>query len=295
MRVLTILNPVAGRMKAGTVIDTLHRHFDPSRWQLDVYETVGGESVGDIVREAVESGVDRVFAAGGDGTVSQVVDGLALSSVPLGIIPTGTSNVVAQELGIPLNVEKACQLLAGNPATMAIDAMQVGDQFFILAVGTGIDAMVMESASRAGKRRFGPLAYAWTTLKVIIGMQPRRFTIIADGKAFQMKAAIVLLSNVGTLTRPLRWGPHIKPTDGRIDINIIRGKNILDYLLTAYDVLPGGPRRIAHIRHLQASESVKVFADQTLRVQGDGDLIGHTPLEALVIPAAVQVLVPPTD
>jgi YegS/Rv2252/BmrU family lipid kinase len=295
LRILIVLNPVAGRMKAGNVIDTLHRHFVPSQWQLEVYETVGGESVGDIVRAAVEDGVERVFAAGGDGTVSAVVDGLAQSPIPLGIIPSGTSNVVAQELGIPLNLDKACQLLAGNPATLAIDAMQVGDQYFILAVGTGIDAMVMESASRAGKRRFGPLAYAWTTLKVIIGMQPRRFTIIADGKAFQMKAAVVLLSNVGTITRPLRWGPHIKPTDGRIDINIIRGKNILDYMLTAYDVLPGGPRRTAHIRHLQASESVKVFADETLSVQGDGDLIGHTPLEVRVIPGAVQVLVPSAD
>ena len=292
MRILIVVNPVAGRTKAGTIIDALQRQLKSSQGQLEFYETKGDEPVGDFVRQAIEDGIDRVYAVGGDGTVSEVVDGMALSGIPLGIIPAGTGNVVAQELGIPLNFDKACQMLASTSAVKEVDAIQVGEQFFILAVGTGIDAQVMESVSRERKRRYGPAAYAWSTMKVILGMQPRRFTIIADGKPFQTRAAVVLLSNVGTLTRPLRWGPDIKPDDGRIDINIIRGKHMLDYLLTAYDVLPGGPRRIAHIRRLHASESVVVYADETLRVQGDGDLIGQTPLEARVVPGAIRVLVP---
>jgi YegS/Rv2252/BmrU family lipid kinase len=292
LRILVVVNPVAGRTKAETIIDALQRQLKSSQGQLEFYETKSDEPVGDIVRQAIEDGIDRVYAVGGDGTVSEVVDGMALSGVPLGIIPAGTGNVVAQELGIPLNFEKACQMLASTSAVKEVDAIQVGEQFFILAVGTGIDAQVMESVSRERKRRYGPLAYAWSTMKVILGMQPRRFTIIADGKPFQMRAAVVLLSNVGTLTRPLRWGPHIKPDDGRIDINIIRGKHLLDYLLAAYDVLPGGPRRTAHIRRLHAYESVVVYADKTLRVQGDGDLIGQTPLEARVVPGAIKVLVP---
>lgn len=293
LRILVVVNPVAGRAKAGTIIDTLQRQLKSSQGQLEFHETKGDEPVGDNVRQAIEDGIDRVYAVGGDGTVSEVVDGVALSEVPLGIIPAGTSNVVAQELGIPLNIDKACQMLASTTAVKEVDAIQVGEQYFILAVGTGLDAQVMESVSRERKRRFGPVAYAWSTLKVILGMQPRRFTIIADGKPFQTQAAVVLLSNVATLTRPLRWGPHIEPDDGRIDINIIRGKHMLDYLLTAYDVLPGGPRRTAHIRRLHASESIAVYADETLRVQGDGDLIGQTPLEARVVAGAVKVLVPP--
>lgn len=292
LRILVVVNPVAGRAKAGTIIDTLQRQLKSSQGQLEFYETKREEPVGDIVQQAIEDGVERVYAVGGDGTVSEVVDGMALSGIPLGIIPAGTGNVVAQELGIPLNFDKACQMLASTSAVKEVDAIQVGKQFFILAVGTGIDAQVMESVSRERKRRYGPVAYAWSTMKVILGMQPRLFTIIADGKPFQMRAAVVLLSNVATLTRPLRWGPNIKPDDGRIDINIIRGKHMLDYMLTAYDVLPGGPRRTAHIRRLHASESVMVYADEPLRVQGDGDLIGQTPLEAKVVPGAVKVLVP---
>lgn len=295
MRTLTVLNPTAGRKKAATTVETLHRLLDLSQWQLEIYETVGHEPVGEIVRNAVDDGIDRVIAVGGDGTISDVVDGLANTSVPLGIIPTGTTNVVAQELGIPLNVEKACRVLAGDPDTISIDAIRVGEKYFILAVGTGLDAMVMEEVSPERKRRFGRLAYAWSILKIVAGMQPRRFTIIADGKPFQMSAAVVLLSNVGTLTRPLRWGPDIRPDDGWIDINIIRGRNALDYLLAAYDVLPGGPRRTVHIRHLQARESVIVSSDQQVLVQGDGDLIGETPLEAYIVPGAIQVLVPRTS
>jgi len=262
LRILVVVNPVAGRAKAGTIIDTLQRQLKSSQGQLEFYETKREEPVGDIVQQAIEDGVERVYAVGGDGTVSEVVDGMALSGIPLGIIPAGTGNVVAQELGIPLNFDKACQMLASTSAVKEVDAIQVGEQFFILAVGTGIDAQVMESVSRERKRRYGPVAYAWSTMKVILGMQPRRFTIIADGKPFQMRAAVVLLSNVATLTRPLRWGPHIKPDDGRIDINIIRGKHMLDYMLTAYDVLPGGPRRTAHIRRLHASEAVSMLANR---------------------------------
>jgi YegS/Rv2252/BmrU family lipid kinase len=282
-------------VKAATIIDTIHRRFDSSQWQLEIHETASDEPVGEIVRSAVDSGIDGVYAVGGDGTISAVVDGLANTPVPLGIIPAGTTNVVAQELGIPLNIDKACQVLAGKPEAVSVDAIRVGDKFFVLAVGTGIDALVMDAVSSQGKRRYGRLAYAWSTLKIVAGMQPRRFTIIADGKPFQTRAAVVLISNVGTLTKPLRWGPDIRPDDGRIDINIIRGRNILDYLLAAYDVLPGGPRRTVHIRHLPAYESVSIESDQKLLVQGDGDLIGETPLNAFVVPGAVRVLVPGTD
>ena len=286
---------MAGRARTGLIFDSLRRWLSRSDLQLEIFETTGGEEVGEVVREAIQGGVERVFVAGGDGTVSQAADGLALTGVPMGIIPAGTSNVVAQELGIPLNVDSACRLLADQPVVKELDAIKVGNQYFILAVGTGLDAQVMESVDSERKRRFGPAAYVWSAMKVVIGMQPRRFTVIADGKPFQTSASVVLLSNMATLTRPLRWGPHIKPDDGQIDINIIRGKHVLDYVLAAYDVLPGGPRKMAHIRQLRARESVVVYADKPLKVQGDGDLIGQTPLEARIVPKAVRVLVQDQD
>ena len=121
MHLFVVLNPVAGRSNATEVRQALARHFDPASWQVTIHETKAEEPVDEAVRASIEQGVDIVVAAGGDGTLSAVVDGLANSNVPLGILPTGTTNVVAQELNIPLSLEKACKLLAGKHKLRAID------------------------------------------------------------------------------------------------------------------------------------------------------------------------------
>lgn len=294
MRVLVILNPIAGRTQAGQVRRALERNFpEDGPIRLELYETTGAEDVASVVGGAISSGVERVFAAGGDGTVSAVVDALVGTEIPLGIIPTGTTNVLAQELGIPLSVDKACLMLAGKTFTRSIDALQLGQQHFVLSVGTGLNAQAIEGTSREGKRRFGPLAYVWSVLKTITGVQPHTFTIIADGEKLRVRAADVLLANVSTLVRPFRWGPHIAPDDGRIDICVMKAKNILDILGVARDiVVPEGPQRERNLIYWYAHHSVLVFAEQPLLVQGDGELLGKMPLEVLLVPGAVKILVP---
>ncbi len=294
MEVLVVLNPVAGRTQADHVKEALRRHFDHAlAYRLTIYETTGHDDVAEVVREALEKGVDRIFAAGGDGTVSAVVDALVHSDIPLGIIPTGTTNVLAQELGIPLNVEKACRLLADKPAVRAIDALQLRGKYYILSIGTGLDALAMEETSREGKRRLGRLAYIRSILKVVMGAQPHTFTIIADGQRRKIRAADVLMTNVSTLTRPFRWGPHIQPDDGRIDICIMRARNFKDIIGVAFDILvPGRPRKERNLIYWHAHHTILVFAEQPLPVQGDGESLGQTPLEIYVVPGAVQVFVP---
>ena len=293
MRLFVVLNPAAGRTKVSEVGQALARYFDPASWQVDIHKTEVGEPIDAVVRATVEQGVDMVVAAGGDGTLSAVVDGLANSNVPLGILPTGTTNVVAQELNIPLNLDKACQLLAGKHRLRAIDALQLGQQYFVLSVGIGLDALAMQTTSQEDKRRYGKLAYVWGIIKVVMGIQPHTFTIVADGHKRRVKAADVLLTNVSTLTGPLRWGPHIAPDDGQIDIVIMRARNLIDILGVAYDILaPGRPRRNRNLRYWCARNSILVFSDQPLPVQGDGDLLGNLPVEVQIWPGAVQVIVP---
>jgi len=293
MRVFVVLNPVAGRTKADDVRYFLGQYFNEPHWQLEIYETTGTEDVSGLVTRAIDQGAEMIFAAGGDGTVSAVVDGLARKDIPLGIIPTGTSNVLAQELGIPLNINKSCQMLSNQPSTRAIDALQMDDRYFVLSVGTGLDAIAMQGTGQKQKRRFGALAYVWTVAKLAFGVQPRVFTIVADGQKKRARAVDVLLTNISTLTRPLRWGPHIAPDDGRIDICIIRARNLLDIVLVSYDILvPGRPRKARNLRYWSAESSVLVFSDKPLPVQGDGDVLGETPLEVQIVSGAVRVLVP---
>jgi YegS/Rv2252/BmrU family lipid kinase len=291
--IFAVVNPAAGRAQAGTVRKALNQMARARRWQLEVYETTGEEPLAELVRKAVDAGAEMVFAAGGDGTVSDVVDGLVNTTVPLGIIPTGTGNVLAQELGIPLDVEKACQMLADDPATRSIDALQAGARFFVLSIGAGITAKTIKGTSPERKRLLGPLAYVWTVLKVLAGMQPHTFTIVADGQRKRVRATDVLLTNVGTITGPLRWGRHIRPDDGQIDICILRARNLLDIILALWDVtVPNRPRRERNLRYWHARHSILLFAEQPIPVQGDGEPLGETPIEAQIWPGAITVLVP---
>ena len=293
MLAFIVLNPVAGQAKVEAARRALARHFDPAVWQVDIHETKAGESISNLLRERVGQGVDMIVAAGGDGTVSAVVDGLANTKVPVGILPLGTTNVVAQELGIPKKIDKACQLLAGEHKLQAIDALQFGEHFFVLSVGVGLDALAMESTSQKHKRRFGKLAYIWVIFKLIFGIQPHAFTIVADGEERRVKAADVLLTNVATVTGPIRWGPHIAPDDGQIDIVIMRAQNVLGIFGVVYDILaPGRPRRNRNLSYWSARHSIQVTAERPLPVQGDGDLLGNTPVEVQIWPGAVQIIVP---
>jgi YegS/Rv2252/BmrU family lipid kinase len=291
-RMFVVLNPMAGSCTADEVRQALDRHFPAATWASEIYETTGEEQVPAIVRAALKQPCELVIAVGGDGTVSDVAEALAHTNIPLGIIAAGTANVLARELGIPLDLERACALIAGEHVTTSIDAMQVGDRLFILHIGVGIDSLMIRDTARAAKRRFGRAAYLWIGLKWLIGHQPSRFTIVSDGRRSRPRAAQVLIANGGVMGMPpFRWGPHIRPDDGRLDICIVSARVLRDYLKIGWHILTGHRWHNPNIRYLSAERSILVSADHALPVQGDGEIIGETPVQVQVIPDAVRLIV----
>src|SRR4051812_5193041 len=134
-KLFVILNPKAGSFAEGTIQAALGASFSCEDGSCTIHETNGQENLEELARDAARRGGDVVVAAGGDGTVSAVADGLVGTGTPLGIIPLGTANVLARELGIPVAVEAAVALLAGPHRTVAIDAMKVGDKCYYTQVG----------------------------------------------------------------------------------------------------------------------------------------------------------------
>jgi YegS/Rv2252/BmrU family lipid kinase len=292
-RIFVVLNPMAGSCTAEDVRQALGRHFAADAWEQEIYETTGQERVAEVVRGALVRGADLVAAAGGDGTVSDVAEALVGTDVPLGILPVGTANALARELGIPIDLDGACALLAGEYAATSIDAMQVGDNYFMLHIGIGIDSLMIRDTERAAKRRFGRAAYLWTAARWLIGYQPQRFTIAVDGQRSRPRAAQVLIANGGVLGMPpLRWGPHIRPDDGQVDLCVISARTLFDYLRVGWHVLRGQHGRDPNIRYLSATSSIAIDADRSLPVQADGEIIGQTPVQVHVVPDAVRVIVP---
>jgi YegS/Rv2252/BmrU family lipid kinase len=292
-RVFVILNPVAGSSAADEVRRALEQYFASTNRTCDYYETTGDEQLEDVVCEAMQHNFAMVVAAGGDGTVSGVASGLVRHDVPLGIIPIGTANVLAQELGIPLDIDAACRLLSEQPTVAHIDAMKVGNRHFFLQIGIGLDSLMIRDTDRGLKRRFGRLAYIWTGLKWLVGYQPVRFSLMIDGKQRRPRAAQVLIANGGTLGIPqFRWGPDIYPDDGSLNVCLIYARTLFDYLGIAWHMLTHRQKRSRKIRYYTAHDSIIVNADDYLPVQADGEIIDEVPLHIEIIPGAVHIIVP---
>ncbi len=295
-RVFVVLNPLAGSCTTDDVYASLDRNLTAAGHSYEAYETTGEEQLADVVRAALARDFTIVAAAGGDGTVSDVAEGLVHSEIPLAIIPVGTANVLARELGVPVDLDGACRLLAGSYEIANIDVMQVGERFYLLQIGIGLDALMIRDTNRESKRRFGSLAYLWTALTQLLGYQPRRFMLVVDGLRVRLRAAQVLIANGGTLgLQPFRWGPDIYPNDGQIDLCIVNAQTIRDYLGIFWHTIIGQQRRSRKLRYLHAREFISVNTRRALPIQADGEIIGTTPIQVRVVPQAVRVIVPPSS
>jgi len=288
-----IFNPVAGTNNPASVRQAFEHHFNTNTCRYELYETTGNENVSQIARDAARRGFDVVIAAGGDGTISQVADGLIEHEVPLAIIPVGTANGLAQELGISANLDEACRLVVESRTTTSIDAMHIGEMFAVLNVGIGIDSVAIRDTGREQKRRFGRLAYLWAGVKQMLGFQPRRFSIAVDNHHRRYHAAQVQLANGGVIGNHLfRWGADVRPDDRVVDVYIISARNLLDYLIIAWFILTRQQKRSRRLRYLRAQRSVVIHADKPLPVHADGEIIGDTPVTIRIVPGAVRVVVP---
>jgi len=290
MKALVILNASAGKGDTGAAVrKALAARLGASDYE--VHETQKGEDPGAVVRERLRDGVDTVVAAGGDGTVSAIVDALHGSSIRLGIIPVGTGNLIARELNIPTDIDKAVELIAGSPRAMKMDAMKIGDRHYVLNAGVGASAEVIANTTRGDKKRFGRLAYHVTAFR-IFRFRPRPMDITVDGTTQSYRAVEVSISNCGILAKALYpKGPDIRSDDGHVDIWILGMKTFWDYVGYVVGSIFGRP---AKAEFFTAEKNVVIKSRVPLTTQADGDVIGTTPLTLEVLPGALTVLVPAT-
>ena len=238
---------------------------------------------------------DIVFALGGDGTVMEVAGALAGSSIPIGVLPGGTGNLLARALGISRNVEKAVKALMEGEARQ-IDLGVVLGQRFAVAAGVGIDAAMVAETPPWMKRRLGVLSYTIIATKAALrAVLFRRFFLArvdVDGEIVERKAAAVLFANFGSiLEERLTFGPDIAIDDGLLDCCIFSPSNLWDavrimWRVTRRDFRPDRALLYRKGRRFRL-ETVPV-----LPLQADGELLGVTPVEITVEPLAAHLLIP---
>lgn len=180
---------------------------------------------------------DTVVAIGGDGTVLSLLPYLIRKNIKLGIIPCGTANLLAQKLNIPSNVEQAVDILI-NGTEKLIDVGKIGSSYFVLRVGYGIDADIINGASHSLKNKLGYFAYLIQGIKCAFNLKPRTFEISTDDKSYTTKASAVIVSNAGNMFRDkFSVAPASDISDGKLDVFILHAKNIVEFLMVFFQII----------------------------------------------------------
>jgi diacylglycerol kinase family enzyme len=188
-------------------------------------------------------------------------------------------------------------LLTASPRPFDLGRMErsFGWQYFAVACGAGYDARVMAATLSEQKRRWGMGAYVATTLRLMPDIRSTQHVITIDGVEYQAHAAMVLVANCGEVIPPLvRLGPGITPTDGLLDVIVIRADSFSQSVRAVWRLLRVGPSRLgaeAIVAHAQGRE-VRVESDGVQPVQLDGEPGGQTPFTATVVPGAIRILNP---
>lgn len=249
------------------------------------------------VGRAIREGCTRIVAAGGDGTIGMVAQCLARRRgsdppVSLGIIPAGTANILARELGIPMELEEALAVIADAARVVELDAMLVNRRFVFTQIGVGPDALMIRDTPREAQTRLGRFAYVRSFLRRAFRFRPRRFTLHLDGKVIHERAWQIVVANIGTVgAPPFTWGPRIDPTDGTLDLCVFEMTRKRDFGKLFWRALTGRHRRDENTRFYPVRDRATIDSDRPVLVQGDGEIIGSTPLTLRVVPAALRILV----
>ncbi|MGH3423898.1 MAG: diacylglycerol/lipid kinase family protein, partial [Nocardioidaceae bacterium] len=296
-RLAVVLNPIkvpdVQIFKGRLELAAARSGWGPPLW----LETLPDDPGVSMTEQALAEGVDLVIAAGGDGTVRIVCSELARTGVAAGIVPLGTGNLLARNLGIPLHIGDAIET-ALNGQDRAIDTVSLSgegfeDTSFMVMAGLGLDAAIMTGAPDRLKAKMGWFAYVVSAVRHLFAFPATRVQISVDGGPFvKRRARTVVIGNVGYLQAGIPLLPDAVIDDGQLDVVVIAPSRRSGWLRVALRVFTKRKRTDARLDRMTGREVV-VRADRPTPMQLDGDPIGAgIELRAEIMPGVLLVRVP---
>jgi YegS/Rv2252/BmrU family lipid kinase len=284
------------RKTLGGGLDELRRRItDAGIDTLLWYEVPTSRKAPKQVRKAVKAGVDLLVVWGGDGIVQRSLDVLARtkggSKIPLAVIPAGTGNLLATNLGVPHDLEQAVDV-ALHGKRRRIDLGRLDGEYFGVMAGVGFDGAMINDADRKMKDRLGKLAYVWTGLRHIDG-KPATARILVDGqKWFDDEASCVLIGNVGKITGGIEAFEDAKPDDGWLDVGVSTAQGAWEWARALGTMAVGRSDRSPFVRTTRARR-IDVKLKSKMEYELDGGARTKTRrLSAAVVPGAVKICAP---
>ncbi len=231
-----------------------------------------------MARRAAQEGFEKIVAAGGDGTVNEVVNGLA-----------GSNAVFATELGLPAHDLDMCWNIIQNANTRLVDLPNANGKYFVQLAGVGLDAQVVKETSSKLRRSFGPLSYLISAAQIAARQPPRLF--IESENASIDEGSFVLIGNGRLYGGPFPFFKHALIDDGLFDVVVFKRLGYLEIIKYLQDVIFSSEIRAPEIEYFQ-TRRLRVDSDQSVPVELDGELVGNCPVEFGVRERSLRVLVP---
>lgn len=299
-RLCVIVNPVSGVDRSA--LEIIERFIETHRDQLDVtlcHTRAGGDATR-FAAQAAQNGVDLVAAYGGDGTMMEAAIGLVGTGIPLVMLPGGTANVMAIDLGIPNDLEGALALAAAPDVRVrSVDMGKLDGEYFLLRAGIGYEAEMSAQAARGEKSRKGRLAYFENALRRLRNLRQTTYILTVDGETHVRRGVTCMICNSSGVGIPnLRLTYNSDVSDGYLDVIVIRNMQpgtILKTILHMLRSILPGPRHLGrvHVDHWQAKH-VTVQMKRRQFVARDGEPLKRSKrVTAEVVPHAIRVIVPP--
>ena len=297
-----IYNPGAGRFPSGILAERAANVLRSNNWSIRLIRTLDSEHVTHLARRAAEEGKEALFVVGGDGTVNMAVRGLAGSSTALGVLPGGTANVLAQELGLPgirwtrlMALEESARRLAG--ATIRdVDIGLCGDTPFLMWAGVGLDAFAIHHIEPRprGEKFFANMTYVASTVWHASYWRGNNLKVTADHLHISGHYLLAVMSNIHLYAGGLaNISPHALMDDGAIDLWLFEGDNLGDTIELAWSLFGGRHVDSDKVRCISFSHLI-LESDTPLYVQVDGEPVPSRDrsIEIKVISKGLRLLVP---
>lgn len=294
--VTVVLNPTAGR-KQGTerraelerlLCEQAQRLPEPPTW--NIVETTGAGTASRLAAAATAEGADIVAAAGGDGTLSEVMNGLIGTGAKLAVLPLGTGNDFIRTLGLPPELPRAVEtLFHGRPKP--IDIGQVQGRWFLNIAGCGFDAVVAERVNRGFRFLRGTSAYLAAVFLSLMNFRPAALSLTLDGETREAKAMLCSVCIAQYYGGGMRVAPDALLDDGLFDLFLLGDVGKIEFLRAFPRVFQG-----THITHprvtMLRARTVRIESETPLPIFLDGDIIGTTPAEFTLHPKAIEIMAP---
>jgi YegS/Rv2252/BmrU family lipid kinase len=296
-----IFNPYAGRFPSRILTERAAAIFAGQNWDIQLKQSNGGPEITDIAIDAVKNSQDAVFVAGGDGSINLAAAGLLGSETALGVLPAGTTNVWAQELGLPrlgytrwmALEESARQLVKG--ITKHVDVGFCNGRPFLMWCGVGLDGFIVHRIEPRShwEKHFSIVSYGARAVRYASLWSGVDLRAVVDDKYISGKYLLAVISNIHLYAGGMaKISPEARLDDGVMDLWLFEGQSVLDTIQHAWNLFSG--------RHLYSDQSnciqfrtLRLFSNQTLEIQIDGEPMAGTKEVVIEIhPKALKIIVP---